>query len=61
MNYGKLMELFLRGQAVNAEIAGMQAENQQRMILGQAMTYTDQDFLKCAEELRNLAAEALKY
>lgn len=60
-SYNKLMELFLRGQAVNAEIAGMQAENQQRTILGQAMAYNDQDFFKCAEELRNLAAEALKY
>lgn len=61
MDFRKLMELFLRGQAVNAEIAGMQAENQQRMMRGHSLAYTDQDFLKCAEELRNLAAEALKY
>ena len=61
MDYRKLLELFLRGQAVNAEIAGMQAENLQRQMLGQSVAYSDQDFLKCAEELRNLGVEALKY
>ena len=38
--------------AVQAEIDGMKAENQQREHLGQSMAYTDADFHNKAEELR---------
>lgn len=41
--------------AVQAEIEGMKAENQQRERLNQSIGYTDQDFADKAAELRNLA------
>ena len=38
--------------AVQAEIEGMKAENEQRKQLGQSMAYTDADFNRKAEEIR---------
>lgn len=38
--------------AVQAEIEGMKAENEQRKRLGQSIAYTDEDFNRKAEEIR---------
>jgi hypothetical protein len=38
--------------AVQAEIDGMKAENDQRKALNDSMAYTDKDFFNKAEEIR---------
>jgi hypothetical protein len=61
MDYRKLLEIFLQGQAINAEIEGMKIMNQERLNNNFAAAYDQSHFEEKAEELRNLAAEALKY
>jgi hypothetical protein len=43
-----------------AEISGMNAENNQRMVLGESMAYTDEDYHKVSIAYRELADEYLK-
>jgi hypothetical protein len=42
------------------QLAGMQAENQQRAHLGQSMAYTEDSFLVLAEQTRGLFRNALE-
>lgn len=41
--------------ALNAEVAGMQAENDQRKHLGESMAYVDMHFQQKADEMRALS------
>lgn len=50
----RLLAIWLEGCAINAEVAGMVAENKQREALGQSMAYTESDFLKAMSGLINL-------
>lgn len=40
--------------AINAEILGMQAENDQRKACGESMAYTNNDFCYMANDLRKV-------
>ena len=48
---GQTAQLF----ALNAEVAGMQAENDQRKVLGESMAYVEKDFQAKANEIRALS------
>lgn len=61
MDQRKYLEIYARIEAVKVEIRGMQAENELNACIGYRPMYKQSDFNKKAEELRNLAAEALKY
>lgn len=41
--------------AIQAEIEGMKAENQQRLFLNESIAYDETRFVQMAEKLRNLA------
>ena len=43
--------------AIQAEIEGMKAENEERMFLGRGVAYDESSFLEKAEELRVLASK----
>lgn len=53
----KTAELF----AINAEVAGMQAENDQRKHLGQSMAYVESHFADKAAEMRALSDLIIQY
>ena len=42
---------------IQIEVAGLQAENQQRAHLGQCPAYTEQTFFEAVERLKNLTSE----
>lgn len=49
--------ILIQSFAVNAEIEGMKAENQQRMACGNSVAYDEQNFIDKASELERLARE----
>lgn len=48
------LKFYIQTQAVCAEIEAMKATNQERMILGQSLGYTERDFAAKASQLENL-------
>jgi len=54
MEQGDVIRLSLT-LAIQAEIEGMKADNNDRMLRSESSAYTDADFCAKAEELRNIA------